>query len=216
MIAVFATFFAAFAGALVIAGYASHIRAWWDRQGYEMLERDLQLARMGMVRGRGSAPTVGRRRDPMDVQMSSMEPSGSFVGRGRPPGALLASMERSVLDTPVSEWIAEAERIEVSRFRAQHGPEDAPPRPAWPVEWCDGCEGWMPPPNVVAHGCPQRHVPNGTEKVRERPRSDFLAVLSERHGIPLSELEAYAERANWFRPPKPPPPPRDAGHKSWV
>lgn len=221
---------AATAFSMGVWGYAPYVVAWYRRQSDEMLERDLAAARMGMVRGRGAPP----RNAVLERHLGPERYKETFMGFGRetdderiemvnmvtPAKApMLRSMEQRVLDTPVSEWVREAEEAEEARYRAQHGPENAPPRPAWPVKWCDGGGGhWEPLGTAHSHGPPewaQKVLADYTEiRHPEVPRSDFLALLSERQGIPLAELEAYAARANWFAPPppqKPPPPTRDPG-----
>ena len=69
----------------------------------------------------------------------------------------LEALERLVL-SPVIEWIEEAERKETARWRKIHGPDDAPGRPDWDVEWCDGCYDWRPPSNVAEHSCYRKPV----------------------------------------------------------
>lgn len=58
--------------------------------------------------------------------------------------------EENVFGSTPQQWAMEAAEAEEKRHRAEHGPEDAPPKPAWPVWWCEECSTWSP--TNASHG----------------------------------------------------------------
>lgn len=65
--------------------------------------------------------------------------------------SLLRYYEDSI-EEPLASVIQRAEEQAEWQWVAEHGPEDAPPRPPWPVGWCVRCMAWQP--TSAAHGCP--------------------------------------------------------------